>query len=161
MKLIKCGNCDEGFMKLVKECEKQVLYYCEHCKQYKICDKVEKPKRFVATTSRGLYCWDNVTGKRYDAVDDFYDMMDLLNALYEALTLAGEETQQLKQSAQETEDLCGELKKVNEMLQMDLAMTERNLMEENEKLKKELVTSKVVLEHLQEEYSKLLERSGV
>ena len=82
---MKCEHCDVGFAKLVKSDElingkKHCVYYCEHCKNYQLYEQVEhQPKRFTATTSRGLYCWDNVTGKRYDAVDDFFEMMDLLN----------------------------------------------------------------------------------
>lgn len=96
---MKCENCDVGFAKLVKsdeliDGEKHCVYYCEHCKNYKLYKQVERPKRFTRTTSRGLYCWDNITGKRYDAVDDFFEMVDLLDALHD-------ENEQLKEQIKE------------------------------------------------------------
>ena len=104
---MKCEHCDVGFAKIVKSDElingkKHCVYYCEHCKNYQLYEQIEHhPKRFTATTSRGLYCWDNVTGKRYDAVDDFFEMMDLLNALHE-------ENEQLKQTMQEVAELLSD-----------------------------------------------------
>ena len=65
----------------------------------------------------GIFCKqvleDEETGEQYISA---LDLMDLLNELHE-------ENKKLKQ--------------VNEMLQMDFAMTERNLIEENEQLQKE------------------------
>ena len=107
---MKCEHCDVGFAKLVKSDElingkKCCVYYCEHCKNYQLYNQVEhQPKRFTATTSRGLYCWDNVTGKRYDAVDDFFEMMDLLNDF-------NDENKSLKASATMYRKLFLELQK--------------------------------------------------
>lgn len=36
----RCKFCDEGFMKLVKVEKKQLIYYCEHCKHYRFCERV-------------------------------------------------------------------------------------------------------------------------
>lgn len=38
----KCKYCDVGFMKLVKIEDKRLIYYCEHCKHYKFCERVLK-----------------------------------------------------------------------------------------------------------------------
>ena len=37
-----CNFCVEGFMKLVKIEEKQLIYYCESCKHYRFCKRVNK-----------------------------------------------------------------------------------------------------------------------
>lgn len=39
-RIFKCKFCAEGFMKLVKIEEKQLIYYCEHCEHYKFCGRV-------------------------------------------------------------------------------------------------------------------------
>ena len=40
--MFKCNFCGRGFMKLVKIEEKQLIYYCEHCKHYRFCERVNK-----------------------------------------------------------------------------------------------------------------------
>ena len=85
------------------------------------------------------------------------DVIDKLNLLHEEknelrlqLNLCSDQRNEFHRGARENANRVGkleeenkQLKQVNEMLQMDLAMTERNLIEENEQLKEELKELKI------------------
>ena len=73
----ECCMCGYNVEKDKEYTVKNNKIYCKECVKH--LEGEDKKQRFIATTSNGLYCYDRLTNKRYDAVDNFYDMMELLN----------------------------------------------------------------------------------
>lgn len=100
----KCHICGFDVTKDKEYTVRNGEYYCQVCSEV-MQENKEAKKRFVATTSMGFYFYDTLTDKRYDAVDNCYDIMDLLNELNDEITVLKKKNNELQNRISEQEDV--------------------------------------------------------